>query len=184
MNIQYASPTILKPYVLSDTEQKIQNFKNLNQGWHFGEGIAPSSETIDIALGLVKEAHITGCDVDAFPGINGEVQVTLYYDDEYLEFTVENDNSITFVHEKNGIEVCNEEGLDVSDADIRIREATKKCNYLESSIENISIKDWADFKVWHLNQIKLTRIFPSYPLIALKAWATPSANILRNFTQA
>jgi hypothetical protein len=39
---------------LTFTDQKIRSFAELEPGWHFGDGIAPKRETIEVALVLNK----------------------------------------------------------------------------------------------------------------------------------
>ncbi|MEZ4733902.1 MAG: hypothetical protein R3E79_42970 [Caldilineaceae bacterium] len=39
-------------------------------------------------------------ETDAFPGLNGEVMVTVYQGSDYWEFTLEPTETITFVYEQ------------------------------------------------------------------------------------
>lgn len=91
---------------LTQTEKKIRDFGKLEQGWYFGEGVPPTPERIKQAIALHGAALGLGYfETDAFPGISGEVRVTIYRGKTYLEFTFESDESVTFVHEEGGEEV-------------------------------------------------------------------------------
>lgn len=87
------------------TAEKIRSFRELPTGWHYGNGNAPSDETIQKALTLNSELALSGFSkTNAFPGIEGEIQVTAYHGPLYLEFTIEPDKGITFIYEHNGEE--------------------------------------------------------------------------------
>lgn len=91
---------------INQTEQKIRGFGKLAEGWHFGEGVRPSSDFINRALRLHSDALAMGyAETDAFPGVSGEIRVTIYRGRTYLEFTFEADGSVTFVHEDGGVEI-------------------------------------------------------------------------------
>lgn len=87
------------------TIEKINSYRSLPKGWHYGEGQAISNEVIECALSIQKGLKEQGLGfTDAFPGLNGEVRVTAYKDDFYLEFTVEEPDEIQFCLESNNIE--------------------------------------------------------------------------------
>src|SRR6266496_6641628 len=91
---------------LSDTGKKIQSFSRLRQGWHFGEGSAPSETLIKKAIELDGLAQSLGfTDTDAFPGPNGEVRYCVYDGPNYYEFTLEIDGSVTTVIESDATEL-------------------------------------------------------------------------------
>ena len=108
---------------LQTTKRKIREFKELAQGWHFGEGVPIEQSILDAGIALNREAIRLGfLETDAFPGINGEVMLTIYSDDHYLEFTLETDSNVTFYREKDDEEVAYQEGLSFQDAQERIRQ--------------------------------------------------------------
>src|SRR5712692_6131611 len=87
-------------------DKKIINFQTLKAGWHFGEGIPPGSDAIHKALKLNSSLSAVGFKkTNAFPGVNGEIQVTAYHQSIYLEMTIEPDGLITFVYEDGDQEV-------------------------------------------------------------------------------
>ena len=96
----------------TSTIEKIQSFHRLNDGWSFGEGAKFNPSILNKALQLAKTAHaLSFQETDAFPGLNGEVMVTLYSGQDYWEFTIEPDESVTFVYERDQETRVYEEGL-------------------------------------------------------------------------
>ncbi len=96
----------------TSTSKKIQDFRTLQDGWSFGEGVAFQPRILNKAVQLIKSAHVLGIEeTDAFPGLNGEIMVTLYAEQKYWEFTIETDESVTFVYEVGDETRSYEEGL-------------------------------------------------------------------------
>lgn len=138
---------------LANTQQhpvlmKIRDFLQLKPGWHFGEGKPPDKDIVERASFLIERAIAPSFDVDAFPGIDGEIMVTVYHHDHYLEFTLETDNSITYVHEKDGKNVCYQEHLSFETA---LREFDNFCEQIWNSSElstvNTLIREEKSLKV-------------------------------------
>ncbi len=97
---------------MKTTIEKIQSFVQLQPGWSFGEGIGFAQNTLNKAIQLAKSAYTLGFhETDAFPGLNGEVMITVYQSCEYWEFTLQPTETITFVYEKGEETVVYEEGL-------------------------------------------------------------------------
>lgn len=97
---------------MQSTLEKIQSFAHFEAGWSFGEGVAFAKNTLNKATQLAKTAHTLGFqETDAFPGLNGEVMVTVYQGNEYWEFTLEPTETITFVYERDEETITYEEGL-------------------------------------------------------------------------
>jgi hypothetical protein len=61
-------------------------------------------------------------DTNAFPGISGEVMVTAYSDGHYIEAIVENDGSISLMHEFNDAEMFSKEHMLQADAIAKLRD--------------------------------------------------------------
>ena len=102
---------------LAQTTAKILGFAELPVGWHYGGGVPPAETTITAALKLNREAEASGFDkTNAFPGIEGEIQVTAYLGALCLEFTIERDGGITFVKEQDDQELAYESGLTLEEA--------------------------------------------------------------------
>jgi hypothetical protein len=106
---------------IGQTAQKIYGFKDLPVGWHYGSGVPPTDEAIRKALLLNAEAGFAGFrKTNAFPGIDGEIQVTAYHGSIYLELMLELDGTVIFVYEYNDQEIDYEE-LTLNEAIARIR---------------------------------------------------------------
>lgn len=107
--------------IIHPTERKLEQFANLAEGWHYGEGRAIDAASLERALSFNQEAIRTITpETDAFPGLNGEVVFTAYPTDHYLEFTFEPDGTVIFCHEEADREICYEEGLPLQEAKARL----------------------------------------------------------------
>jgi len=86
--------------VATATAEKIISFGSLAPGWHYGNGGPINSKTIDLALAIYWQFFLGGLEeTDAFPGADGEVMVTAYFDAHYLEVIVESDDTMSFTYE-------------------------------------------------------------------------------------
>ena len=158
------------------TERKILGFKNLKAGWHYGEGVPFQVERLKKAVQLNQEAIRLGFfETDAFPGVSGEVRVTIYHGVYYLEFTIEATDMTTFVYEINDEEVSYEEGLTFDEAKARIRNFRKDiCSLSDSSAESITTTENADFKVSPSKTQVVKEEFPSSTNPAFWSKSVPS----------
>lgn len=146
------------------TVEKIRDFKNLEEGWHYGEGQPFKDSILDNAISIIQEAFNAAFYItDAFPGLSGEVMCTIYHGEHYLEFTIEPDSYITFSREKGDKEICYQEGLSLKDAKKTIREFRKEIwNTYESSTQNtITTHGSVDSSVWLLRIREPHREYPS-----------------------
>jgi hypothetical protein len=99
------------------TEEKIHSFRDLEDGWHYGEGVHFQQSTLDSAIFLNQQAiKLALFETDAFPGVNGEVMVAIYLDEHYLEFILEPDGTVTFCREREDEEVLYRDGLSLQEA--------------------------------------------------------------------
>lgn len=97
---------------IDETKVKLSGFADLETGWHFGEGVSPKSDIIASALTILEKLSSVGIErVNAFPGIAGEVRVTAYLADDYYEFTVEKNGTVSHVYERSDVEMESSEGL-------------------------------------------------------------------------
>jgi hypothetical protein len=105
------------------TRRKIKGFMHFDEGWSYGYGEKFNLQVVEEALALHTELIRIGISkTDAFPGLSGEVMVTGYYHNHYLEFIVEPDLTITFTHEVGDDEVFYQEGLSTQQAITHLRE--------------------------------------------------------------
>lgn len=139
----------------NDTLLRINDFSSLPKGWHFGEGSEISDDAIDVASKVFYGLFSQGISItDAFPGVDGEVRVTGYFNEHYIEITVENDCSITYLYEVNDIEKEYQENISFSDALSAIKKITTnidpdKCLY-DQSTKTIGINKKSASKALHL----------------------------------
>jgi hypothetical protein len=98
-----------------ETAKKIRRFLTYPLGWHFGRGVPPTLERVRAALVLNNAAAIAELRTNAFLGTEGEVRVTVYHDDIYLQFTLE-DNGVEYVREEREVETVRTPRLRLVDA--------------------------------------------------------------------
>ncbi len=108
--------------MLDNATPKIASFRDLEPGWCFGEGVGPQENVIALATRLNALAAEHGFDSsDAFPGVNGEIQVDFNRGNKCYEFIIETDESITYyVEEEIGsdwVDKEHREGLTMSEAE-------------------------------------------------------------------
>ncbi|HZM03394.1 MAG TPA: hypothetical protein VFC44_10235 [Candidatus Saccharimonadales bacterium] len=88
------------------TESKILSFGEFQSGWHYGEGIAFTKRAIEDAILLHRQIYFKGFQkTDAFPGQNGEIQITVYNENHYFQFERQKEGSWEVTHEDNNQEV-------------------------------------------------------------------------------
>jgi hypothetical protein len=79
---------------------KIRNYADLPNGWHYGDGMAPSAATIETAIRIGEESLKAGFEfVDALPGIEGEIQILAYLGSFRAEATIDGDGRIDLILE-------------------------------------------------------------------------------------
>ncbi len=90
---------------LAETINIMRRLARLEEGWSYGEGCAFSPQTIQAAEALAMKAAELGFEsIDAFPGLSGEIQITLYAAPYYYELTVEPNPGIILWQEHNQAE--------------------------------------------------------------------------------
>lgn len=158
--------------MINETLLKIAEFPELPEGWHFGEGKKISKDNTSIAERIFYTIFSQGIvTTDAFPGIDGEIRVTGYFDEHYLEFTLEADKTITYLYEVDDMEVEYKESLSIVEVLEVIKTITNiinpnKCLF-DQSIKTIGINKKSDFKVWHSNPPAVTEGFQLFAVNAL-----------------
>lgn len=119
------------------THRKLEEFITLPNGWNFGEGVAVSRKIAALANGVLDRAQDLGFHVaDAFPGINGEVQVNLYHGAHYFEFVIDAPERVTFVYERDDEEKVYLEAVPLFEALTALeRIAPVVCDFSEFSTD-------------------------------------------------
>jgi hypothetical protein len=125
--------------VVAKTAAKILSFTDLPVGWHYGDGEPPSKETINLALRLNQEAVVAGFEkTNAFPSVEGEIQITAWLGSLCLEFTIERDGGITFAQEQAQQEIAYESALTLDEAVNRFRAAVDQRSIIRWGIYETS----------------------------------------------
>lgn len=173
----------IKP--INPTELKIKGFAGLPLGWNFGRGTGISPPIIENALKINKTAiDMAFYETDAFPGDNGEIMVTIYYQEYYLEFTIESDGEIIFYQELKDEEIKYRENLTLNDI-------LKIITQFRANIWKRSGLLAADTMIAKRNDLpalrsKTSEVIREYPLstkIVSSTQETPSVNILESITE-
>lgn len=94
----------------------IESFASLPAGWHFGEGVAAERSTIDCAAKIAVIAATNGWEMEAFPGIAGDVTIACYRDEFELEIIVTASGGYAFASSVDDIRV--ERDLDAGLAEL------------------------------------------------------------------
>jgi hypothetical protein len=88
------------------TEEKIYNFSLLKKGWNYGEGEKISNAALKDALLIHRQIIYRGhSQTDAFPGLDGEIQLTVYEGKNYFSFERESTGKWSISHEVDHNEV-------------------------------------------------------------------------------
>jgi len=143
------------------TELKIEGFRELASRWHYGEGKIPDNRTLENAVELNRFAINQGLlDTEAFPGIEGEVMLAIYYDDYDFEFTIMPSGIIDFYLEQDGNEISHEKISSLENAKQKLlqirKELWKSSDYFTSST---TVRGEIDLKVSHLTTLEKSQAF-------------------------
>lgn len=169
--------------MIETTIDKIFSFKTLENGWCHGEGLAIDDENIERAIRFESQAYLFGFkETDAFPGLNGEVTIALYFQSHYLEFTFEADSQVTFVHEKNEDTLTYNENLTFETA-LQTLKSLRKLLWpsSESSMKDFMTHGETDTKATHLKKPEMA----AYRLLTKNVYSNPvsvSAHTSENIT--
>lgn len=165
LSINESDPNLL---FLQTTDQRISDFLKLPQGWHYGEGNAPNEKTVDDSLLINNQATLLGLKTEAFPGINGEIQINCYFEDKTLEFTIESTGEILFVEEESGVEISSREDLTIKEVLNLIRKKYGKriWSLFEQSTHNIIVDTKSDLPVWRSRIPPTEAEYRFYPALA------------------
>ncbi len=182
---------------MTETERKIRDFANLPNGWHYGSGKSPSAENIERGVFYSHLFNLYGFSrTNAFPGIDGEVMVTAYADDLYLEILIETDGKLRFVHEKGDETILYKEGLSNLSLISELAFAVNRASQAEWRSSVSSIRDTIGTpisqgsKTWHfaINRPPMAqRDFPvstfNVPSLPAEDHANTSNNSISNYLQ-
>lgn len=101
----------------SKTEMKVREYARLPEGWFFGDCQGIEKETVTISLRLLREAEHLGLhDTNVFPGGDGELLLTIYHGDYYMDLMVEPDGTVDVTVERGEEELVCREGVSLLEA--------------------------------------------------------------------
>jgi hypothetical protein len=123
----------------SQVIRKIYSFLKLPKGWHYGSGGPPSISIVKKALKIAEMALLSVFDADACPGVEGEIMVSIYHKEHYLEFIIEPDQSVTFTHEINDEEVFYQDNISFNSAIDEIEKFKKFSREIWKDISESSV---------------------------------------------
>ncbi len=116
---------------LDDFTRRLQEIASLPDGWHFGQGSAPSAERVDMAASVGDLMRRAGAETrEVYPSEDGGILVAGYCNDDTMEVFCGADNAFRFSLEKNGEDIVYLEGLSISMMKEKIR---RHCWKIESS---------------------------------------------------
>lgn len=143
---------VLYSTVFHPTELKIREMGKLENGWHYGEGVALSDLAIDDVLQLHRHIVLSGLfQTDAFPGLDGEIQVTVYSDSHYFQFERAPGGDWEITHEDNDEEIESVPGRNFDEIKAYVSTLKSKlCDASDFYPRNITgIKQGGNLMRWH-----------------------------------
>ncbi len=174
---------------VSNTARKLAAFKNLPQGWNYGRGRPIRDDVYVHAESLLSYINELGIsNTDAFPGSDGDVCITAYRFDHYLEVTVEVDLSISVSHEIEDNEDSFVENLSLAEAKKALREAIEKIWGLSDLFTHgTMIEPRTDSIIWRLrNPLTapgLLSLAPNVLKTAEEVFVTTSENSTQKYLE-
>lgn len=164
------------------TQRKLESFKLLPVGWHYGEGNPIPITNVKLANDILYLLYQFGyTSTDAFPGIDNEVRITAYKDNKYLEFTVEDDQTITYLLEISDVEQDYKEGLTIDKlSGIILSIGDEGWNSSDLYTQNIMTTGKADFSPLHLGDPVFQSYAKSASMIPKVQFAITSGSTMKN----
>lgn len=123
-------------------EEYIRSFSELQEGWNFGEGIAPSDEVIDKALQIYRLGKSFLLIGNAFPVGDGEIEISFSHKDHFIDILITGQNTLEYSYEigigdeYSEIEQIHDVSLEKLESKLSMMEEIKLCNSLEYSMQN------------------------------------------------
>ncbi len=154
------------------TVKKIERFRDLPRGWHYGRGVAADGTTIARAKDIFNQYAQMGFSVtDAFPGQDGEIMVTAYRNNYYVECIVQVDGTYSVVGEKDkDVIVEAERGTEGQTIAAIVQVAKHAWNIFGSYIPSTTMRNETSSKAWHSRILQMTGP-PQY--FYADAWTKP-----------
>ncbi|MFZ2030082.1 MAG: hypothetical protein WAU68_07235 [Vitreimonas sp.] len=139
------------PLELPLTLRKIISFAKLEKGWHYGAGGPAAKDTLVATIKVWRQLVMWGLSrTDAFPGVDGEVQLTAYFKDNVVSITIDPTLKFAVCYERNDKEELEAEGLDWAATRAIIGKVAGKIWGLSDwSIPNTLISPSTGSATWH-----------------------------------
>jgi hypothetical protein len=91
---------------------KLNDLNGIKHGWHFGEGKSLNNDVYSLGCYLIERISMIGfTELDCFLGINGELIITIYKDEHYIELNINKFLYIDFVYQVNDKDIIYEEEM-------------------------------------------------------------------------
>ncbi len=166
------------------TEKKIREFQDLPEGWHYGDGHPLSYEVFNEALELHRFLLQLGfTKTDAFPGVEGDISITVYKQENYICVNINLDLTADIIVEINDVEVLDIENIALSEVRRYIMEVSVQIwGSSVSSTQNILMKQGVDFITQRLRKILETAEYQSSKESVLTILEEPFVSTFDNFT--
>lgn len=97
--------------------RRLNLIASLSQGWHFGEGVAFAPKElmkINTLLNFAVKAEIAAAEV--FPGVDGSIELHLYYEESSLEIKCLTDDTFCTLTERPDKSITEEEWPSIAGA--------------------------------------------------------------------
>ncbi len=166
---------------ISKAFELLEQFKQLSVGWNFGQGVpsTPSAaRSCQLIMSFVKRLKFD--DIDAFPGIDGEIQLCIYLGAETLELVFEPNGTVTITLEKDDAFQCIAENVSTNKAFQILKDFKyNRCRDYTSLISStISPQERDGFQVWPSDQrrVESPLLIKSVPRIAAGIFVNTSGH--------
>ncbi|MBF0320634.1 MAG: hypothetical protein HQL01_12615 [Nitrospirae bacterium] len=164
-------------------EGKILLYSTYPEGWFYGQGSPPSDTVVKQAIGLLHTAQVYSLFVDSALGVEGEIQLVVYHDNDRYQFTIAGNNGIEFLHErKNKLsdaflpdgaieEICCEDGITFDGAMTKINHLGRAAWNNTFGLSNQKNRYYVPLMkkgsaASHSGIRQMGRGYPAYPLVA------------------
>lgn len=147
---------------------KIQNFEKFIDGWHFGEGVAFSKSTLDLAIEIIMLIKKLGYGVvDAFPGTDGSLGIYTYENGKNIDIDINQQGLLKLKIEDDNSDIIFEDNISIEKLNTKLIELISGCNLYEYFLRTTGTKLEGDLivepsKTLHLAESQLSKLNVAY----------------------
>ncbi|MBF0458672.1 MAG: hypothetical protein HQK99_12355 [Nitrospirae bacterium] len=165
-------------------EKEILRYSTYSKGWYFGEGSPPSATVVEQAIELLHTAQTYSFFVDSALGVDGEIEIVVYHDNDRLQFIITEKNGIDFELERKSD--LSKPFLPEDETEVICYEEGVTFDYAITKINNLGRGIWTTYTSALLNPTGFTtrvlltegsaavhsgirqtgQVYPAYPLAA------------------